>query len=48
MCEAVGKRVKALHRTKIGDISVKSLELGKWRHLREEEIKNILMASKIK
>lgn len=48
MCEAVGKKVKALHRTKIGDISVKSLELGKWRYLKEEEIKNILTTSKIK
>jgi len=27
MCEAVGKKVKALHRTKIGDISVKTLKL---------------------
>ena len=27
MCEAVGKKVKALHRTKIGEISVKSLKL---------------------
>ena len=27
MCEAIGKRVKALHRTKIGNIDVKSLKL---------------------
>lgn len=27
MCEAVGKKVKALHRTKIGNISVKKLKL---------------------
>ena len=27
MCEAIGKKVKALHRTKIGNISVKSLKI---------------------
>ena len=41
MCEAVGKKVKALHRTKIGNISVKSLEIGKWKYLKEEEIRNL-------
>jgi len=41
MCEAVGKRVKALHRTKIGNISVKSLKIGEWRYLKEEERKNL-------
>lgn len=42
MCEAVGSRVIALHRTKIGDIQVKDIELGKWRYLTEKEIKNLL------
>ena len=42
MCEAVGNRVIALHRAKIGNVGVKDLELGKWRYLREDEIKNIL------
>ena len=41
MCEAVGKKVKALHRTKIGNISVKSLEIGKWRYLTDDEVKNL-------
>ncbi len=41
MCEGVGKKVKALHRTKIGNISVKSLKIGEWRYLKEEEIKNL-------
>ena len=27
MCEVIGKKVKALHRTKIGDISVKTLKI---------------------
>lgn len=42
MCEAVGKKVLALHRTKIGEISVKNLPLGKWRNLRKEEIKKLI------
>ena len=42
MCESVGSRVIALHRTKIGDIQVKDLELGKWRYLTNIEIKKLL------
>ena len=42
MCEAIGKKVKALHRTKIGNISVKSLKLGEWRYLTKEEVNSIL------
>ena len=41
MCEGIGKKVKALHRTKIGEISVKSLELGKWRYLKKDEIESL-------
>ncbi len=41
MCEGVGAKVKALHRTKIGNLSVKSLKIGEWRYLKEEEIKNL-------
>lgn len=41
MCEAVGKKVKALHRTKIGNITVKSLKIGEWRYLKENEIKSL-------
>ena len=33
MCESVGRRVIALHRSKIGNIGVKDIELGKWRYL---------------
>ena len=33
MCEAVGSKVIALHRSKIGDIGVKDLKLGTWRYL---------------
>ena len=42
MCEAVGRKVLALHRTKIGNISVKDIPLGKWRFLRKEEIKKLI------
>ena len=42
MCEAVGRKVLALHRTKIGEISVKDIELGKWRYLKKEEINQLI------
>lgn len=42
MCEAVGRRVQALHRSKIGNIEVKDLKLGTWRYLSEKEIKYLL------
>ena len=42
MCEAVGRKVLASHRTKIGEISVKEIALGKWRYLRKEEIKKLI------
>ena len=42
MCEAVGHKVLALHRSKIAGIGVKDLELGKWRYIGKEEIKKIL------
>ena len=38
MCEAVGKKVIALHRSKIGDIGVKDLKMGSWRYLKQSEI----------
>ena len=42
MCDAIGKKVLSLHRSKIGDINVKDLKLGSWRHLKKSEIKNLL------
>jgi len=42
MCEAVGRKVLALHRSKIGNLGVKDLELGKWRYLDSKEVKGIL------
>ena len=41
MCETVGRKVMALHRSKIGNISVKNLKVGEWRYLKTEEIKSI-------
>ena len=42
MCEAIGYKVLALHRSKIGDIDVRDIPLGKWRYLTDIEIKKIL------
>jgi len=42
MCEAIGRKVQALHRSKIGNIDVKDLKLGTWRYLTEKEIKHLL------
>ena len=42
MCEAIGRNVMALHRSRIGDIGVKDLKIGEWRYLSKNEInKNI-------
>lgn len=38
MCEAIEKKVLALHRSKIGNISVKDLRIGTWRYLNKEEV----------
>lgn len=42
MCEAIGKKVKALHRSKIGNLSVKSLKIGDWRYLTQKEVEYLL------
>ena len=42
MCEAIGKKVLALHRTKIGNIGVKDLKIGTWRYLKMNEVEEIL------
>ena len=38
MCTAIGKKVLALHRCKIGKIDLKNLALGKWRYLTKNEV----------
>ena len=42
MCESDGRRVIALHRSKIGNIGVKDIELGKWRYLKDFEVKTLI------
>ena len=42
MCEAINKKVLSLHRSKIGNISIKNLKLGEWRKLTKKEVENIL------
>lgn len=42
MCEAIGKKVLSLHRSKIGDITVKDLRLGTWRYLKKSEVEKLL------
>lgn len=41
MCEAVGKKVIALHRSRINQINVKDLKIGEWRYLNDKEIKSL-------
>ena len=42
MCEAIGKKVLSLHRSKIGKINVKSLKLGEWRYLKSSEVESLI------
>lgn len=42
MCEAIGKKVVALHRAKIGNLGVKDLKLGTWRYMTKKEVEQIL------
>ena len=42
MCEAINKKVLALHRSKIGNIGVKDLKLGEWRYLTSKEVEELL------
>ena len=41
MCEAIGKKVIALHRSKIGNIGVKDLKIGQWRYLTKKEVESL-------
>lgn len=42
MCEAIGKKVLALHRAKIGNLGVKDLKIGGWRFLKKNEVEILL------
>ena len=39
MCEAIGKKVLALHRAKIGNLDVKDIPLGKWKYIDKKDLK---------
>ena len=39
MCEAINKKVLALHRCKIGNLDVKDLKLGEWKYIKKSDIK---------
>ena len=41
MCEALDKKVLALHRSKIGNIEINNLKPGEWRYLTKKEIKQL-------
>jgi 23S rRNA pseudouridine2605 synthase len=41
MCEAVGHRVRRLHRTVYAGIGVEGLAAGEWRELREPEVEQL-------
>lgn len=46
MCATVGLDVKRLRRIAIGSLSIGSLEVGKWRHLTEDEVNYLMGKSK--
>lgn len=47
MCEAINKKVLALHRSKIGQIEVKDVKLGTWRYLTKKELELIFKKIKL-
>ena len=45
MCEAINKKVLALHRCKIGNLEIKDLKVGNWRYLTKKEVENLMNKS---
>lgn len=41
MCSSIGRKVLALHRSKIENITVKDLKLGEWRYLSKKEVEHL-------
>ena len=39
MCDAIGKKVLALHRAKIGNLDVKDIPLGTWKYIDKNDLK---------
>ena len=46
MCDAVNHKVMQLHRSKIGNVIVKNMNIGEWRFLKKEEVNQILKDAK--
>ena len=42
MCEAIGKKVLALHRRSVAVLDVKNMQIGTWRYLSAKEVADIL------
>lgn len=42
MCNAIDKKVLALHRSKISFLNVKDLKIGEWRYLKENEVSKFM------
>ena len=42
MCKAIDKNVLALHRARIGELTVKNIPLGKWKFLNKNEIEKLI------
>ena len=42
MCASIGRKVLALHRSKIENLNVKDLKLGEWRYLSNKEVEGLL------
>ena len=47
MCEAIGYPVIALKRVSMGPIHLGSLKEGKYRHLKEEEVRSLLRIARL-
>ena len=43
MCASIGKKVLALHRSRIENIDVKDLKLGEWRYLTKKEVEMLTL-----
>ena len=41
MCSSIGRKVLALHRSRIENITVKDLKLGEWRYLSKKEVEHL-------
>ena len=42
MCDAIGKKVLALHRRSVAGLDVKNMQIGTWRYLSAKEVADIL------